>query len=200
MGLPRLLRRGSSCFCRFRGQIVKHLFKMKIFKDIISGDEMFTDANSYEDIDDAFLMVIGKHITLAADDIQLDGANPSAEGEGDEGADAGCASSGVDFVLTNRLMETGFGSKKDYLLYLKGYMKKLGAELDEEKKPKLKAIEKPIMEIMKKFKDLQFYTGESQDNDAIIGILDYKDINGEEVPVMYLPKYGLLEEKVKASL
>merc|ERR1711915_607051 len=182
MGLPRLLRRGSSCFCRLRGQIVNHLPKMKIFKDIISGDEMFTDANSYEDIDDAFLMVIGKHITLAADDIQLDGANPSAEGEGDEGADAGCASSGVDFVLTNRLMETGFGSKKDYLLYLKGYMKKLGAELDEEKKPK--------------FKDIQFYTGESQDNDAIIGILDYKDINGEEVPVMYLPKYGLLEEKV----
>merc|ERR1712133_337064 len=130
-------------------------------------------------------MVIGKHITLAADDIQLDGANPSAEGEGDEGADAGAATSGVDIVLTNRLQETAFG-----------YKKKLGAELDEEKKPKLKAIEKPIMELMKNFKQLQFYTGESCDNDGMIGILDYKDIDGEERPVLYLPKYGLIEEKV----
>merc|ERR1711872_964306 len=124
------------------------------------------------------------------------GTNASAEGDDGEGVEAAAAQSGVDIVLTNRLQETAFGSKKDYLLYLKGYMKKLGAELDEEKKPKLKAIEKPIMELMKNFKQLQFYTGESQDNDGMIGILDYKDIDGEERPVLYLPKYGLIEEKV----
>merc|ERR1711872_23394 len=193
MGLPRLHHRGSSCFCRLRGLIINHLLKMKIFKDILSGDEMFCDTSEYKDIDDAFLMVIGKHITLAADDIQLEGANASAEGDDGEGVDAAAAQSGVDIVLTNRLQETAFGSKKDYLLYLKGYMKKLGAELDEEK-TKLKAIEKPIMELMKNFKQLQFYTGESCDNDGMIGILDYKDIDGEERPVLYLPKYGLIEE------
>ena len=43
-------------------------------------------------------------------DVQLDGANPSAE-EADEGTEEG-VESGVDIVLNHRLCETGFGDKK----------------------------------------------------------------------------------------
>ncbi len=32
--------------------------------------------------------------------------------------------SGVDIVLNHRLVETGFGTKNDYMVYLKDYMKK----------------------------------------------------------------------------
>ena len=40
---------------------------------------MFTDTYPVEDIEDAFYMVKGKSITVTDDNIQLAGANPSAE-------------------------------------------------------------------------------------------------------------------------
>lgn len=56
-------------------------------------------------------------------DIQLEGANPSAEEE-NEGTDE-AVESGVDIVLNHRLCETyAFGDKKSYTSYLKDYMKK----------------------------------------------------------------------------
>lgn len=61
-------------------------------------------------------------MTRKEGDIQLDGANPSAEGEdGDVGCDDSVVS-GLDVVLNQRLVETGF-SKADYKNYLKTYTK-----------------------------------------------------------------------------
>jgi hypothetical protein len=37
--------------------------------------------------------------------------------------------SGVDIVLNHRLVETGFGTKNDYMVYLKDYMKKVNLSL-----------------------------------------------------------------------
>lgn len=48
----------------------------------------------------------------------LEGANASAE-EVDEGTDDNDTESGLDIVLNNRLVETGFKDKKAYLSYLK---------------------------------------------------------------------------------
>lgn len=74
-------------------------------------------------VDDVLYEVTGKLITRNQGDIQLDGANPSAE-EADEGTDAN-VESGVDIVLNHRLCETyAFGDKKSYTAYLKDYMKK----------------------------------------------------------------------------
>jgi hypothetical protein len=56
-------------------------------------------------------------------------------------------------------------------------------------------IQKFSKELLGKFKDLSFYTGESMDPDSGLAILDYKDVNGVEVPVMYFFKHGLIEEK-----
>ena len=82
---------------------------------------MFTDTYKFEKVDDAFYMVICKNTTVTEGDIQLDGANPSAE-EADEGTEANSVS-GIDVVLFMRLQETGFGSRKDYLTYMKEYIK-----------------------------------------------------------------------------
>ncbi|XP_045602338.2 translationally-controlled tumor protein homolog [Procambarus clarkii] len=168
---------------------------MKVFKDLVTGDEMFTDTYKYEVIEDAFYMVIGKSITMSDDNIALDGANPSAE-EVDEGTESN-AVSGIDVVLYMRLQETGFGSKKDYLVYMKDYLKKLKGKLEGTPgADKLVAIQKPLNDILKKFKDLQFFTGESMNPEGMVAIGDYKDIDGEERPVFYFPKYGLEEEKL----
>merc|ERR1712077_171104 len=90
----------------------------------------------------------------------------------DEGTDESSVS-GIDVVLNHRLVETGFGDKKGFTAYLKAYMKK----------------------VMGKFKDLQFFTGENMDPDAMIAICEYKEVNGEERPVLMFFKHGLREEK-----
>ena len=92
----------------------------------------------------------------------MEGSNASAE-EADEGTDA-ASESGVDIVLNHRLVETGFGSKKDFTVYLKEYMKKvvkyledndMGGEVADFKTN----ISKVMKEMLGKYKDLQFYTG-----------------------------------------
>merc|ERR1712119_50708 len=90
-------------------QILQNL-NMKIYKDVFSGDELFSDTYPMKLVDNCMYEVYGKHITRAADDIQLAGSNASAE------EDASSSRSGVDLVLNHRLVETGFGSKKDYTI------------------------------------------------------------------------------------
>lgn len=87
------------------------------------GDEMFSDTYKIKLVDEVLYEVYGKLVQRKQGEIQLDGANPSAE-EADEGTDAGIES-GVDIVLNHRLCETyAFGDKKSYTAYLKDYMKK----------------------------------------------------------------------------
>ncbi|KAA2236347.1 hypothetical protein F0L68_41805, partial [Solihabitans fulvus] len=105
--------------------------KMKIYKDIITGDEMFSDTYKMKLVDEVIYEVTGRLVTRAQGDIQIEGFNPSAE-EADEGTDS-AVESGVDIVLNHRLVETyAFGDKKSYTLYLKDYMKKLVAKLEEK--------------------------------------------------------------------
>merc|ERR1712020_172567 len=162
---------------------------MKIYKDVFSGDELFSDTYPMKLVDDCIYEVYGKHEVRTEGDIQLDGANASAEGEdGDAGADPS-STSGVDIVLNNRLTESGFGSKKDYTVYLKDYMKKIVTYLEnngraDEVETFKKNINGYMKDVLGRFKDLQFFVGESMDNDAMIMIMDYKDYKGEERPFM----------------
>lgn len=83
---------------------------------------MFSDTYKIKLINEVLYEVTGKHETRVEGDVQLAGSNASAE-EADEGTDAACIS-GVDIVLNHRLMETFFGDKKQFTVYLKDYMKK----------------------------------------------------------------------------
>merc|ERR1712179_763511 len=145
---------------------------MKIFKDVFSGDELFSDTYPMKLVDDCMYEVYGKHETRVEGEIALAGSNASAE-EADEGCDTN-AVSGVDLVLNHRLKENDRASEVDtFKKNINGVMK----------------------ELLGKFKDLQFYTGESMDADAMIMIMDYKEIDGEERPVLLAFKHGLEEEK-----
>merc|ERR1711988_412667 len=101
--------------------------------------------------------------------------------------------SGVDIILNHRLTETGFGSKKDY-------MKKVVKYLEENDRAGEVAtfktnINKVMVGLLGKFKDLQFFTGESMDAEAMILMLDYREVDGEEKPVLIAFKHGISEEK-----
>ena len=125
--------------------------------------------------------------------------------------------SGVDLVLNQRLVETGFGKKADYMTYLKDYMKRIVTYLESNNKAdQVESFKKNINGVMKgllgRFNDLQFFTGrriniwihyfylisflgESMDPKAMIVLIDYKEVNGEERPVVMFFKHGLEEEK-----
>ena len=112
---------------------------------------------------DILLCIFCQHITRKlGDDIQLEGANASAE-EADEGTEE-AMESGVDLILNHRLVETGFGKKADYMTYLKDYMKKVVKYLEDNNKgDQVDSFKKNINGVMKsllgKFNDLQFFTG-----------------------------------------
>merc|ERR1712114_165019 len=170
-----------------------------IYKDVFSGDELFSDTYPMKLVDDCIYEVYGKHETRTEGEVKLEGSNASAE-EADEGTDAS-STSGIDIVLNHRLTETGFGSKKDYLVYLKDYMKKVVKYLEDNNRAgEVDAFKKNINNYMKdllgKFKDLQFFTGESMEAEAMILMVDYEDYQGEERPVLLAFKHGLEEEKV----
>lgn len=83
---------------------------------------MFSDTYKIKLVSEVIYEVTGKLVSRQVGDVQLDGANPSAE-EADEGTDS-AVESGIDIVLNHRLAETGFADKKSFTVYLKDYMKK----------------------------------------------------------------------------
>ncbi|XP_017885781.1 translationally-controlled tumor protein homolog [Ceratina calcarata] len=171
---------------------------MKIYKDIFTGDEMFSDTYKIKLVDDVLYEVYGKVVTRKTGDIDIAGFNPSAE-EADEGTDE-AVESGVDVVLNHRLQETfAFTDKKSYTLYLKDYMKKLVAKLEEQAPDQVDVFKtntnKVMKDILSRFKDLQFFTGESMDIDGIVALMEYREIDGDSVPVLMLFKHGLEEQK-----
>merc|ERR1712083_237387 len=161
---------------------------------------MGSDTYPIKLVEDCLYEVTGKHISRTEGDIQLEGSNASAEGaDADEGADSSSVS-GVDIILNHRLTETGFGSKKDYMVYLKDYMKKVVKYLEDNgRSGEVDTFKTKINGVMKdllgRFKDLQFFTGESMDAEAMILILDYKEVDGEEKPILMAFKHGISEEK-----
>merc|ERR1739838_850111 len=192
---------GSQASCsvtQLRYNIYPNLI-MKIYKDVFSGDELFSDTYPMKLVDNCMYEVYGKHITRKlGDDIQLEGSNSSAE-EADEGTEE-ATESGVDLVLNHRLVETGFGKKADYMTYLKDYMKKVVKYLeDNNKADQVDTFKKNINGVMKgllgKFSDLQFFTGENMDPTGMIILVEYKEVDGEEKPVVMFFKHGLEEEK-----
>ncbi|XP_013772058.1 translationally-controlled tumor protein homolog [Limulus polyphemus] len=169
---------------------------MKIFKDIITGDEMFTDSFKYTVIDDCLYEVECKHVTRKQGEVLLEGFNPSAEEGCDENADD-CVESGLDIVLNQRLAETAF-SKKDFMNYVKTYAKELQnkwkeLEWTEDQITEAKAkLTDAVKKVAPKLNDCQFFLGESMNPDGMVALCEYRD----DKPVMMFFKHGLEEEKV----
>merc|ERR1712079_518325 len=192
------LVRDKQCLDKFRRN-PSNFSKMKIYKDVFSGDELFSDTYPIKLVEDCIYEVTGKHVSRKAGaDFVLEGSNASAE-EADEGTEE-ATESGVDLVLNHRLVETGFGKKADYMNYLKDYMKRVVAYLESNNKAdQVDSFKKNINGVMKsllgKFNDLQFYTGENMDPKGMIILVDYKEYNGEERPCVMFFKHGLEEEK-----
>ncbi|KAJ4478159.1 translationally controlled tumor-associated [Lentinula aciculospora] len=168
---------------------------MLLYSDIISGDEMFSDAFPMKTVNDIVYEVDCSLITVKAGaDVDI-GANPSSE-DADEALEDG-ATQVNNIVHSFRLQSTSF-DKKSYLTYLKSYMKAVKTNLQESQPARVEAFEKGAAAFAKKvvanFKDYEFYTGEGMNPDGMVALLNYREDG--ITPYFTFWKDGLKEVKL----
>ncbi|XP_063312689.1 translationally-controlled tumor protein-like [Pelobates fuscus] len=135
---------------------------MIIYRDIMSGDEMFSDIYKIKESSCRLCYEVeGKMVSRIEGPIDdaLVGENASAECP-DEGSDLTTVT-GIDIVLNHKLQETGF-TKESYKSYIKGYMKLIKGKLEETNpthvKPFMTGAAEKIKDILGNFKNYQFFT------------------------------------------
>ncbi|XP_051938124.1 translationally-controlled tumor protein homolog isoform X2 [Hippocampus zosterae] len=169
---------------------------MIIYKCIITGDELFSDVFPIKETS-VFYEVEGKVVTTTSGDIDdsLIGGNASTE-EQVETTDVS-VTSGVNIALYSKLQETTY-DKKSYLAHIKPYLKSIKAKLQETNPERVEQFmldaNNEVKKLLQgKFKDLQFFTGESMNADGMVVILDYRE--DDVTPFMRFFKDGVISEK-----
>lgn len=129
------------------------------------------------------------------------GANP-ATGEGEAAPeeeepvmDASDESPVNDVVDAFQLCETGF-TKKDYMTYLKSYIKSIRAKLEESNPSRVAEFESGAQVYAKKvlgnFDNFRFFQGENMDPESMVALLGTRE-NGNEYFIFW--KDGLRAAK-----
>ncbi|CAD6576720.1 MAG: hypothetical protein TREMPRED_001751 [Tremellales sp. Tagirdzhanova-0007] len=165
---------------------------MLLYQDVITGDEMLSDAYDMKEIDDIAYEVDCAMIIVKDGEVDI-GGNPSAE-EAEEALEAG-ASQINNVVHSFRLQPTTF-DKKSYLTYLKGYMKAIKTHLQATNPDRVAKFEKGAQDFAKKivanFKNFEFYVGESMNPEGMVLLLNYREDG--TTPFFTAFKDGLKEE------
>ncbi|KAF3795778.1 Translationally-controlled tumor protein-like protein [Nymphaea thermarum] len=167
---------------------------MLVYQDLLTGDELLSDSFPYTEVHNGILWEVeGKWVVQGAVDVDI-GANPSAEGaDEDEGVDDQAVKV-VDIVDTFRLQEQPAFDKKQFVTYIKRYIKLLTPKLDEEKQEVFKKnIEGATKFLLSKLSDLQFFVGESMNEDGSLVFAYYKD--GATNPTFLYFAHALKEVK-----
>ncbi|CDO95408.1 unnamed protein product [Kluyveromyces dobzhanskii CBS 2104] len=167
---------------------------MIIYTDIISGDELLSDAYDLQLVDGVIYEANCDMVKVGGDNIDI-GANPSAE-DGDNDLEEGVELVN-NVVHSFRLQQTAF-DKKSFLTYIKGYMKEIKSKLQETNPDEVPIFEKGAQAYVKKvigsFKDWDFYTGESMDPDGMLILLNYREDG--TTPYVAIWKHGVKAEKI----
>ncbi|THU57164.1 hypothetical protein C4D60_Mb03t00630 [Musa balbisiana] len=155
---------------------------MLVYRDLLTADELLSDSFHCKEIENGMLLEVeGKWVVKGAIDVDI-GANPSAEGGEDEGVD------------DSAIKEQPAFDKKQFVTYMKRYIKLLTPKLDEEKQELFKKhIEGATKFLLSKLKDLQFFVGESMHDDGSMVFAYYKD--GATDPTFLYFACGLKEVK-----
>ncbi|KAI8601629.1 translationally controlled tumor protein [Dissophora ornata] len=148
---------------------------MLIYQDIITGDELFSDAFDVKEVGGVYEIECAMIQIKEGADVDI-GANASAE-EAEESLEDGVTIVN-NVVYSFRLGSTSF-DKKGYTSYIKGYLKALKVAKKLEEEEEIKAYEKDMTAEVKKilgsFKDFEFYTGESMNPDGAVMLLNYRE-------------------------
>eukprot|EP00834_Sanchytrium_tribonematis_P001412 NODE_34_length_36538_cov_0.612854.p20 type:complete len:160 gc:universal NODE_34_length_36538_cov_0.612854:7844-7365(-) len=159
---------------------------MKLFRDVLSGDEMFSDAYKYKEVGCTFevdckMIQVKEGSDLPVNEDEVDDQTLTVN----------------DVVYSFRLVETQF-DKKSYMTYIKGYMKKLQAHLEANNPERVDGFKSEAQAFVKSqlgnIADLQFFIGESMDPDAMVALLNWREDG--ITPYITFFKDGLKIEKL----
>ena len=180
---------------------------MKIFKDVITGDEMLSDTFQMTvEYEDAIYKVPSKNRPkddLGDVDVGCGDAFTKQEGEEEPSAPQGVEMV-LDVVANSELKQVNM-SKKEFMAYIKDYFKKIIAYLEENgKKDRVEGFKKGAQAFIKfivpKYDDIELYTGahgENDDGEIVGGIcISYWEDEEAKGPMFYFFKDGLKEEAV----
>jgi len=170
---------------------------MIIYKCVISNDEMFSDSFPLKEANEGiFYEVTGKRVTRAEGfDDSLISANASAEDAAETNEDS--STSGIDIVLNHKLESVTPYNKKDYLKYMKEYVKAIKAHLEATNPGRVEAfvanIPAAVKRITSDIDNFEFFMGESLNEKGMFGLLNYREDG--ITPYMLFFKDGLIAEK-----
>jgi len=170
---------------------------MLVYKDVIAGDELFSDSYPIKLVNDLVYEVEGKNVSMSNDiDEALIGGNKAAEPcEEDEGCDSSVVT-GINIVLTHKLIETGF-TKDTYKDWLKTYMKELKKRVEQKDASRvdkfMSGMSAFAKDTLKSFDDFRFFLGEKMDPEGMVVLMKYRE--DQITPVFVFFKDGLEEEK-----
>ena len=180
---------------------------MKIFKDVLTGDEMLSDTfQMTSEYDDAILKVPSKNVpkdSLGDVDVGCGNAFGGGEEEQQQAPQEGVEMV-LDVVQNGNLKQVNM-SKKEFMAYIKDYFKKIIAYLEENgKKDRVEGFKKGAQAFIKfivpKYDDIELYTGANGENDdgEIVGgiCISYWEDESAKGPMFYFFKDGLKEEAV----
>jgi len=164
--------------------------QMKVFKDLISGDEFFSDSYPHViSMNEACYEVTARYVKKGGDQIAI-ASDDIIEDDND-------APTVIDIVDSFQLNEITF-NKKDFGAWAKGYLKTVSAKLVETgKEDRVAGFKTGATElvkfIMSKFDEMQMFCGQKYDMEGAICYAYNKD--NEENPTFLFFKDGLKEEK-----
>ena len=181
---------------------------MKIFKDVLTGDEMLSDTfEMTSEYEDAIFKVRSKNRPkddLGDVDVGCGDAFTKPEGATDEAPAQGNVEMVLDVVANSELKQVNM-SKKEFMAYIKDYFKKIIAYLEENgKKDRVEGFKKGAQAFIKfivpKYDDIELYTGANGENDEgeIVGsvCISYWEDETAQGPMFYFFKDGLKAEAV----
>ncbi|KAF5452338.1 hypothetical protein F2P56_027345, partial [Juglans regia] len=148
---------------------------MLVYQDLLTGDELLSDSFPYKEIENGILWEVeGKWVVQGGVDDQ--------------------AAKVVDIVDTFRLQEQPPFDKKQFVTYMKRFIKLLTPKLEGEQQEKFKKnIEAATKFLLSKLSDLQFFVGESMHDDGCLVFAYYKE--GATDPTFLYFGYALKEVK-----
>ncbi|MFF8958676.1 translationally-controlled tumor protein [Streptomyces sp. NPDC014894] len=163
---------------------------MKVFRDIISQDELASDAFDITEVNDGVFSARAAYMRVSPG---VDLGGDSSQGEADDKANQITV---INIVDSFRLVETEF-TRETYTTYIKGYLKKIKAVLGEANPDRVGGFEPEAAVLVKRvladFDNYTFYTGESMDPEGMA--VPVKTSSGGDLD-FYFFRDGLLAEKV----
>ncbi|XP_035694213.1 translationally-controlled tumor protein homolog isoform X1 [Branchiostoma floridae] len=173
--------------------------KLIIYKDVLTGEDMFTNRNKITVRDDRFYEVECKTVKMSFDvDDSFIGGNRNAEVE--DGGKSEPGKIGCDIVVASKLESASLiHTEGDYRGYLKKYTKNMLKYLQKNKPGRVEGFKAAAqawaqLVLPDNFKNWKFFTGEDDqyDMEGMVPLLRVREDGG--TPYMLFIKDGLVEE------